>query len=168
MSFIRGAILSTALLATSSAFAGMFDRVPSESRNYCKDQVVNFFRNNIRSDFKITKTLKHKAAPGGRKGKEWIWTNVCSDTFLVTFHPKADCKSVHYGRVPRYVKSISADGDCRKLLPRTAYPSHWDIVKHGGKEDSAEQSYEMEESTDMDSPEMESADFDLTFTEDAE
>lgn len=110
------------ILGSVSASAGIFDRVPSPTGNYCKDEVVEFFE----ARFPGAQMKKLFTAGSGRTWEFWMETNLCQGYFVYDFSgfDKGECSNVQYGSRSRFMQRVWAYGECRDLMPRDEYPRY--------------------------------------------
>jgi len=88
-----------ALLISTNLFA--WDRVPTESGDYCKDEVVRFLDKFGPEELEITKIWKDTRSCKDGEGPGicfWVYTDYCrGNIILYVDSVSRDCKIPHYG-----------------------------------------------------------------------
>lgn len=105
-----------------SAQAG-FEYIPTESGNYCKDQVTNFIYNYFGDNVQIEKMHKIKSGGPGASIAFWVKTNLCDGYIVGETMSQPSCGTPHYGFVPAYVIRFWGYNKCHKLIKNDIYPT---------------------------------------------
>jgi len=102
--------------------------------NYCTDEAVEWVKKKFGEATVIEGKLFDRAGEPGNGVTTgfmvWVWTDLCEDAFLFGYSwtPSPQCKVEQYGYDPvndrqRFLHSVGARGDCKRLLPRPEYPN---------------------------------------------
>lgn len=113
--------LSLTVLSGSLANAGIFDRVPSKTGNYCKDEVYEFMERR----FPEVKVLSLEKVGGGIQWEMWMRTSACPHGYLVFAFNGIEgfnCTMGQYGSRTYFLRQVWAYGSCESLLPHPEYP----------------------------------------------
>lgn len=94
--------------------------IPTETGDYCKDQILDFMRTQFHEDIELTNWDKMKM---GRSGDYLYWFDakeLCEEGSFYVEVPvsSGSCSTVHYWYVPLYVHRIRGDKDCKRYYPR--------------------------------------------------
>ncbi len=118
-------ILSIALVLSSvHTQASMWDKIPTETGNYCKDQARGFIRYLFGDDIKFYSTATSQCSgPAGCDINMWMEVDFCDGYLVATYAPYIMCSHPHYGSMPLYIKRLWAYGECKNFLPRDKYPT---------------------------------------------
>jgi len=105
----------------ANANAGIFDRVPSKTGNYCKDEVYEFMERRF-PEAKVTSLEK---IGGGTQWEMWMRTSACPDGYLVFVFNGIEgfnCTMGQYWRRTYFMRQVWAYGSCESVLPSPEYP----------------------------------------------
>ncbi len=113
-----------AILFGNLGEADSFERIPTATGNYCKDQAIHFIKFRFGDEAKITEWFPHTGRPSGHGTMADVKVNFCDGFFSFKwFADSSTCKSAHYISVPRYLINIKGQRDCREFLPRAIRPT---------------------------------------------
>jgi hypothetical protein len=125
---MRAALLTITLgfvLTGSASFAGWFQRTPTKTGNYCKDDAYVFIDQKFNGAAKIISLVKDRGADhrNGRGWYYWVQTDACEGYFVLEFGGTSTdmCTIAHYGPRPQYLSSVWASGACKQYLEHS-YP----------------------------------------------
>lgn len=114
-------LCSFVIFSGSTASAGLFDKVPTKSGNYCKDEVTEYMAKNFRGA-KVTEVNK---SGGGLEWAMWVVTDACPNGNLV-FEFRGiegyNCTMAQYGSRTRFLRYVWSTGECESILKGTDYP----------------------------------------------
>lgn len=114
--FAQVFLTAISLALSFNASAGMFDKVPSPSGDYCNDEIHEFMSQRFglpSSEIKIRRFC------GNNWMNFYVWTPMCAGEFVFDALEVAsiDCTNPQYGKRVYFLNRVHASGDCVKYLP---------------------------------------------------
>ena len=111
-------ITSLFIFLSSSIQAQAFELIETKTGNYCKDQTLDWFHTKFGSEATIGKLHKFKKYKSNGFMYFTDTSSVCSGTIYIDLPVASSCEMAHYWYVPKFLHTVWADGDCKKIFPK--------------------------------------------------
>lgn len=116
---VASATLFFGLNAASAGAEEIFEKMATETGDFCTDQALGHMRYLFGDEVEVKKVFTDGA---GASINYWFETNICEGHMVATFIRGSSCSGAHYGSIPLYMQRLYADGNCQQIMSADSYP----------------------------------------------